>query len=132
MLKRRSFRRSSEINKRHPSSNTLRLEGIVVQKRLTHVETTRYLVLDFLTGSISVYKKPPPKDDFAATQSQSVRASTSSKLMSSLKRSVSDSDTPNKSNVTCEHLAHLVRKPRIVVDDSWEPKFTVPGKMTTE
>lgn len=85
-------------------------------------------MLDFLTGSISVYKKPPPKNDLAAAQSQSVRASSSSKVMSSLKRSVSDSDASSKSNVTCEHLAHVVRKPRISLDDSsWEPKFTVPG-----
>lgn len=121
-------------------SNDLRLEGLVVEKRLTRVEATRYLVIDFNAGSISVYKKPPPKDEFSAMQKRS-KSSPASKLISSvansltLTRSTSDEggSSMTKSTrghtVTCENLAHMSRKQRHFSGGAWDPKFTVPSSV---
>ena len=43
----------NEVPPKAEQDEVLRLEGLVVQTRLTHVETTRYLVIDFNAGSIS-------------------------------------------------------------------------------
>lgn len=106
----------------------LRLEGLVVEKRsLAGIEATRYLVIDFITGSISVYKKPPPKDEFSAMDKRS--RSVPSKFLasvtpSSLSRSNSD-EGGKKASVTCENLAHISRNPRHFASGAWDPKFTV-------
>jgi hypothetical protein len=101
-----------------------RLEGLVVQKRGA-IEKPRYLVMDFNNGSISLYKKPPPKIDSMSSSagSQSVTA----KLARSLQWSISDSQAIDAGErlISCKHLAHLTsgRRDRTA---NWSPKFTVP------
>ena len=114
-------RRPTAIGRKPP----LRLEGLVIQKRLTHVEATRYLVMDMNAGSISFYKKPPPKDDDEMQQrSKSVPTKMlESMTPKSLKRSSSD-EGGKKAQVTCENLAHISRTPRHFDEGVWEPKFS--------
>lgn len=110
-----------------------RLEGLVVQKRFAGVEQPRYLVIDFLKGSIAVYKRPPPKDDVSLAPKR--ERSVPSKLMSSMTRfmnsrslsldSVVTSDG-GKSQVAFEHLAHMEKQPIYKSDGTWDPIFTVP------
>lgn len=113
-------------------AQALRLEGLVVQKRLTRVETTRYLVIDFQAGSISMYKKPPPKDNFQPT-SRSLSAP--QKIMSSVTSSLSRSSSAScdgrggKGPLTCENLAHMSRQARYLPSGEWDPKFTVPANV---
>lgn len=113
-------------------AQALRLEGLVVQKRLTRVETTRYLVIDFQAGSISMYKKPPPKDNFQPT-SRSLSAP--QKIMSSVTSSLSRSSSAScdgrggKGPLTCENLAHMSRQARYLPSGDWDPKFTVPANV---
>lgn len=106
-------------------NEVLRLEGLVVQTRLTHVETTRYLVIDFHAGSISVYRKPPLSDELSSLQTTS--QSLPSKFLSSvtpspLKRYKSE-------NGAFENLAHISRQHRHFVSGVWEPKFTVSSSV---
>ncbi len=107
----------------HPDAKqdneVLRLEGLVVQTRLTHVETTRYLVIDFNAGSVSLYMKPPPKNDLIAQQKQN--KSLPSKLLSSVTPSLMRSKSED---VACENLAHISRQQRHFPRGVWEPKFT--------
>ena len=114
-------------------NDELRLEGLVVEKRLTRVEKTRYLVIDFNAGSISVYKKPPPKDEFSAMQkrSRSVPSKFLSGVTSSLARSSSDEGRGcGKAHLTCENLAHISRQRRhFPGGGAWDPKFTVPASV---
>ena len=96
-------------------TNDLRLEGIVIQKRLTRAEATRYLVMDMNAGSIAVYKNPPPKDDGFGGMDQRSKSMPAKILNSvsprSLKRSTSD-EGGKKSHSMYENLAHLSREPR--------------------
>lgn len=110
------------------NGSVLRLEGLVIQKRFTRVETTRYLVMDFNSGSISVYKRPPPKDEFHAMQNKRAKSVPSkfvSSVASTLTRSSSD-DGGCTGNVTCENLAHISKQQRHF-SGAWDPKFTVPS-----
>jgi len=107
----------------------LRLEGLVAEKRITRVETTRYLVIDFHSDSISVYGKPPPKDEFSAKcKSKSVPKKLMSNVTASLKRSKSDERGGIKNQLTCENLAHISREARLPCS-SWDPKFTVSASV---
>mmetsp|Transcript_26725 Transcript_26725/g.57465 ORF Transcript_26725/g.57465 Transcript_26725/m.57465 type:complete len:1125 (-) Transcript_26725:1193-4567(-) len=118
-------RRRSNVGRKE----SLRLEGLIVEKRLAHVETTRYLVMDFKTGSISVYKKPPPKDEFSA---QKRSRSTPSKILSSVANSLTRSSSDEggrKPQVTCENLAHISQKQRHFAGGDWDPKFTVSASV---
>lgn len=107
----------------HPNAEqdneVLRLEGLVVQTRLTHVETTRYLVVDFNAGSIALYRKPPPKHDLSTQQKQN--KSLPSKLLSSVTPTLMRSKSED---VACENLAHISRQQRHLPGGVWEPKFT--------
>jgi hypothetical protein len=109
-----------------------RLEGLVIQKRLAGIEQPRYLVMDLVDGSISLYKTPPPTGN--SMTSPSGRRSVSSKLVSSLKGSLSRSRSAGPtvsegreaSQLSFEHLTHLSTEKRHFVGGLWEPIFTVP------
>jgi hypothetical protein len=112
------------------SNEALRLEGLVVEKRLGRVERTRYLVIDFNDGSISVYKSPPPSSDVTATQQRIQSRSLPSKLISSATSNFSMSlSTSNQGVRKAENLAHLSRQVRDFERGTWDPKFTVSSSM---
>ena len=108
------------------SNDALRLEGLVVQKRLGRVEKTCYLVIDFMAGSISVYKSPPPSSD----QPRSPSRSLPSKLLSSATPNFSRSKSDSGEGVRkVSNLTHLSRQLRDFERGLWDPKFTVPSSM---
>ena len=111
-------------------TNDLRLEGIVIQKRLTRAEATRYLVMDMNAGSIAVYKKPPPKDDGFGGMDQRSKSMPAKILNSvsprSFKRSTSD-EGGKKSQSMYENLAHLSREPRYFSDPNNKKLKAVSG-----
>jgi len=111
-------------------TNDLRLEGIVIQKRLTRAEATRYLVMDMNAGSIAVYKNPPPKDDGLSGMDQRSKSMPAKILNSvsprSFKRSTSD-EGGKKSQSMYENLAHLSREPRYFSDPSNKKFKAVSG-----
>jgi hypothetical protein len=106
------------------SNEALRLEGLILQKRLGLVERTCYLVIDFRAGSISVYKSPPPSSD----QQHSSSRSLPSKILSSanFSRSKSDSDEGVRK---VSNLTHLSRQLRDFESGLWDPTFTVPSSI---
>ena len=111
-------------------TNDLRLEGIVIQKRLTRAEATRYLVMDMNAGSIAVYKNPPPKDDGFGGMDQRSKSMPAKILNSvsprSFKRSTSD-EGGKKSQSMYENLAHLSREPRYFSDPNNKKLKAVSG-----
>lgn len=111
-------------------NEALRLEGLVVQTRLTHIETTRYLVIDFNAGSISLYRKPPPTDGKYALHhtGQSLPSKVLSSFTPSLVRSKSENGRTN-SEFAFNNLAHISREKRHLARGVWEPKFTVPSSV---
>jgi len=117
------------VQRRSPAE-VLRLEGLVVQKRMTRVETTRYLVIDFHNDSVSVYRKPPPEHQLPAkVMSKSVPNQLMSSVTASLKRSKSDERGGGKSQLTSENLAHISRKAKQFSGVLWKPKFTVSASV---
>jgi len=133
---------------RQQSSNTMRrskpqsvgpakLEGMVVQKRLGRVETTRYLVMDLTTEHICIYREPPP--DIAAMQKQKRPKSAASRLKASITSRVKSNNIAGVTELEDAHLAlaHINRERRNSVQrrrtkikemlgESWEPKIIVP------
>jgi hypothetical protein len=106
-----------------PQSNEpIRLEGLVVQNR-----RSRYLVIDFNAGSISVYKSPPPGSGVPATQGRS--RSLPSRLVSSAKPNFSRSRSKSEGVNEADNLAHLSRELRDNESGIWEPTFTVPSSI---
>ena len=114
-----------------------RLEGMVVQKRLGRVETTRYLVLDLKTGHICIYRNPPPATD-SALQKQKPK-SPASKMKASLSSIVKSNNVSRVTELEDAYLAltHINRDSRPgkqrrqtkiqeLRGDSWEPKIVVP------
>ncbi len=115
-----------------------RLEGMVVQKRLGRVETTRYLVIDLKKGSICIYREPPP--DIAAMQQRKRPKSAASRLKASLTSRVKSNNIANVTELEDAHylaLAHINRERRTSSNrrrtkikelrgESWEPKLVVP------
>ncbi|KAL7551869.1 hypothetical protein ACHAWF_015087 [Thalassiosira exigua] len=108
------------------ADEALRLEGVVVQKRMSKLETTRYLVIDFNSGAISMYRKPPPKDGSAMAKRRSAPMNLISTLTSSLPLSRSSSDGAGCKDLTCENLAHMSRNSRQFARGEWDPKFHIP------
>ena len=122
------------------SGETIRLEGMVVQKRLGRVETTRYLVLDLTTGHICLYRDPPP--DIAVLQKKQRPNSAASRMKSRI-NSIVNSNSISLTELEDAHLAltHINRerrpgfkqrklsKIRELRGDSWEPKFVVPPEV---
>lgn len=127
------------MQRRKPRSiGSARLEGMVVQKRLGRVETTRYLVLDLKTGHICLYREPPP--DIAAMQKRKRPKSAASRLKASMTSRVKSNSITNVTELEDTHylaLAHVNRERRNssqrrrtkikdLRGDSWEPKLVVP------
>jgi hypothetical protein len=112
---------------RPQSKEPIRLEGLVVQKHLGRVERSRYLVIDFNAGSISVYKSPPPSSDVSATRERSL--SLPSRLISSARPNFSRSRSTSEGVKEADHLAHLSHESRDCERGIWEPKFTVPSSI---
>ena len=111
----------------------LRLEGLVVQKRLGRAEATRYLEMDMNKGSIAVYKKPPPKEGADNQRSKSVP----SKLMASitpksLTRANSDESGKGNTSTMFENLAHISREKRYAADSSKNKRKSIPGATVWE
>lgn len=115
-----------------------RLEGMVVQKRLGRVETTRYLVIDLKRGCISIYREPPP--DIAAMHKHKRPKSAASRLKASLTSRVMSNNITHVTELEDAHylaLAHINRERRNSTQrsrakvkelrgESWEPKLVVP------
>lgn len=113
----------------------VRLEGMVVQKRLGRVETTRYLVLDLTSGTLYIYRHPPP--DIAAVRNR--KKSAGSRIKSSLSSLVNSNAMIGVTELDNLHLTHINRERRPnpkqrrqskiqeMRGDSWEPKFVVPS-----
>ena len=125
-------RRSRRASAREP----LRLEGLVVQKRMANVERTRYLVIDFKAGSISLYKRPPPKSEFSARSSLTKQSGAigsavklAAKKKSFLGKNSSEKNDSLKSEVAFENLAHISRKNNYFGGGTWDPKWTIPSSV---
>jgi hypothetical protein len=108
------------------SNEALRLEGLVVHKRLGLVERTRYLVIDFRVGSISIFKSPPPSSDQQRSSSRSLPSKILSSGSSNFSRSKSDSDEGVRK---VSNLTHLSRQLRDFESGLWDPTVTVPSSM---
>lgn len=119
------------------SGEPVRLEGMVVQKRLGRVETTRYLVIDLKTGHLFIYRDPPP--GIAALQKQKGPKSAASKMKASITSLVKSNNISGVTELEDAHLAltHINRDSRPgkqqmqtkiqqLRGDSWEPKIIVP------
>ena len=119
------------------SGEPARLEGMVVQKRLGRVETTRYLVMDLSTGHLCIYREPPP--DIAAMQKQKRPKSAASRMKASITSLVKSNNINSVTELDDAHLplAHINRERRpenqrrqtkiqSIRGDSWEPKIVVP------
>lgn len=123
----------------------LRVEGLVVSKRLTSAEATRYLVIDFNTGALSVYKKPPPKYEpqskvlkrtlvssrvLSRASNQNISKAVSSRSKDLVKSSSfgsSDEDDPENENSSgkADDMTHVCREERKFARGViWRPEFT--------
>ena len=103
-------------NRRSAFGSACRLEGLAVQKRLGHVEMTRYLVLDFNAGSLAVHRTPPPAD---LTASGTRRRRNPLRLRAHCRAA----------DLTAANLAHVSRQPRNLAFGVWDPKFTAPANV---
>jgi hypothetical protein len=95
------------------------------------VEQPRYLVMDLLNGSISLYKRPPPTQlDVLSSPSRSVKSKLVSSLKSSLVKRTSEEiatvEGGETSQFSYDHLTHLCIENRDIKKESWDPIFTVP------
>ena len=120
------------------SAGPARLEGMVVQKRLGRVETTRYLVIDLKSRFICIYREPPP--DIAAMQNHKRPKSAVSRLKASITSRAMSNNITNVTELEDAHylaLAHINRERRNTAQrrrtkilelrgESWEPKLVVP------
>jgi hypothetical protein len=118
-----------------PQSAAVRLEGMVVQKRMGRVETTRYLVMDLVEGHFCIYRDPPPN----IASAQNIKKSTTSKIKASISSVIKSNSVSGVTELDSMNLTHISREARPgpkqrrqtkiqeLRGDSWEPKIVVPS-----
>lgn len=110
----------------------LRFEGLVFQKRVAKVEKTRYLSIDLKSGSISLYKRPPPKKSELASASivnEIVSTRASRDNVNGSGGNVSGGGGEEKSQAVFANLGHISRENYYSRDGTWEPKWTIPSSV---
>lgn len=113
----------------------VRLEGMVVQKRMGRVETTRYLVMDLVDGNFCIYRNPPPN----IASMLNIKKSTASKIKASISSVIKSNSVSGVTELDSMNLTHISREARPgpkqrrqtkiqeLRGDSWEPKIVVPS-----